>query len=251
MDERRLTVLVDDGEAEGWLSLPEGDGPWPTIVFYADAGGPRPAMSQMIGRLVSRGYAVLQPHFYWRSAPYAPVDGRTVFSVPSERARLGTLMASVQPERVMEETRLLLERAARDASLRVDRIGAVGYCMGGRLAFLFATHLPQVAAIAAIHAGGLVGDTPESPHLRCRAIRGEVYLGVAEDDASCTPEDQATLREALDTAGVRYTMDQYGARHGWAVPDFPVYDAGEAERHWRAILALFARALAPTGSHGG
>jgi len=52
------------------------------------------------------------------------------------------------------------------------------------------------------------------------------------------------LREALDTAGVSYQMEVYpGALHGFAVADFPVFDAAAAEQHWARILALFGRQL--------
>ena len=53
----------------------------------------------------------------------------------------------------------------------------------------------------------------------------------------------ALTEQALAALGKRYQMEHYEARHGWAVIDTPVYDAAEAERHWKAILALFAEEL--------
>jgi carboxymethylenebutenolidase len=58
-----------------------------------------------------------------------------------------------------------------------------------------------------------------------------------------TKEQAETLEQTLAALGKRYQIEHYAARHGWAVIDTPVYDAAEAERHWKAILALFAEEL--------
>lgn len=246
MIENELAVGTEDGTVEGRLLLPEGGGPWPLVVFYMDAGGLRPATTEMGRRLVEAGYAVVQPDLYWRQRPYRPFDLSSVFSDPDERARILAMVRAVEPEQVMADTRLLLERAAADhPAIRADRFGCVGYCMGGRMAFIAATAMPdRVVAAASIHGGGLVTDAPDSPHRAASAIRGAVYLGVADEDRSCTPEHQEALRQALDEAGVRYQLELYsGARHGFAMADFPVYDAAAAARHWERVLELFDREL--------
>jgi carboxymethylenebutenolidase len=245
MSEKRIEAKVGDGVANGRLILASGDGPWPVVLMFPDAGGLRAAMSGMGERLAAGGYAVLQPNPFWRSEPFAPFDFATVWGNPTERQRLGALIGSMKVEQVMSDTLALLAEAGKDPRVHADRIGTIGYCMGGRLAFQSAERLPElVAAAAIIHGGGLVSDAPESPHRGVGTIRAEVYLAVADQDGSCTPEHQRVLREALDAAGVRYQMELYpAARHGFAVPDFPVFDAAAAEQHWQRVLALFGRVL--------
>lgn len=70
-----------------------------------------------------------------------------------------------------------------------------------------------------------------------------MYFGIAKDDGSFTKEQAGTLEATLAASGRRYQIEHYEARHGWAVIDTPVYDEAEAERHWQAILALFAEEL--------
>jgi carboxymethylenebutenolidase len=54
----------------------------------------------------------------------------------------------------------------------------------------------------------------------------------------------ARLIEALMTSSVDHRHDLYvGAAHGWTMADFPVYDADAAERHWTALVDLFAETL--------
>jgi carboxymethylenebutenolidase len=245
MDMKPISVQTDEGGVDGRLFLPEGDGPWPLVVSYMDAGGLRPAMTELAGPLVRAGYAVVQPDLYWRLGAYAPFDCRTVFTDPAERKRLFEMIRAVRPDQAMRDTQLLVDAVAADSRIRADRFGCVGYCLGGRMAFIAAAELaPRVAAAASIHGGGLVTDAPDSPHLGAPRMRAALYLGVADNDASCSPEHQQALRQALDAAGVRYTLELFsGALHGFAVPDFAVYDAGAAERQWQRVLQLFAETL--------
>ncbi len=243
MNERTLTVTTPDGQADGRLLLPLDPGPCPLVYFFVDAGGLRASMNEMAGHLTGAGYAVLMANPYWRQGPYEPFDTQTVFSVPEERARLMKMIQAVVPAQWLSDTEALAA-SIDDARVQRDRIAMIGFCMGGRSAFIGACSREGVAAVAPIHAGGLVNDTPESPHRKVDALKAAVYLGVADEDASCTPEHQAALKAALDAANVRYELELHpGARHGFAVPDFPVYDAAVARRTWDQVLTLFTREL--------
>ena len=246
MIERRIEVNRDDGVVDGRLFVPEtapgARGSWPLVVMYMDAFGLRPALAAMAERLVARGYAVLQPNLYWRHGTFEPFDPATAFGDPAERGRIMGFVHSVRPEQAMADTRALVDEVAkRDARIRTDRFATVGYCMGGRVAFISAELIPEhVVAAACIHPGGLVTDRPDSPHRAVGDIRGAVYVAAADQDQGFTPEHRKTLSAALDAAGVAYELEFFeGARHGFAVPDHSVYDEGAAERQWGKVLALF------------
>ncbi len=227
------------------LDLPDTDAArFPLVVFYPDAGGPRDAMTTMAQRVTANGYACMIVNPYWRLPPYAPFDVATVFTDPPERARIFALMNGFDTTQLVGDTVALLD-AITDPRVAKDRIGTMGYCMGGRIAFLAGTILGErVAAVAAIHAGGLVSDKPESPHRRVGTMRANVYVGVADADGSCTPEHQAALATALTEANVTHQIELYpNVKHGFAVPDFPVYDEAAAEKHWQRVLALFETTL--------
>ena len=246
MSGTRIEAKTDEGVVDGRLFLPAGQGPAPLVVYFMDAGGLRPATDAMGERLAAAGYAVLQPNLYWRFGDYAPFDTKTVFGDAEERKRLMGMLGSLKPAAVMEDTRALLDALTEQPRVRADRFGAVGYCVGGKMTFVAAaTFGERCVAAASIHGGGLVSDASDSPHRGAGAIRARVYLGVADEDGSCTPEHQAALREALDGAGVRYQLELYeGARHGFAMTDFPVHDAAAEAKHWERVLALFADELA-------
>jgi carboxymethylenebutenolidase len=84
----------------------------------------------------------------------------------------------------------------------------------------------------------------DSAHLLADRMRARVYVGVAEIDASFSPEQQQRLDRALADGGVDYTIEIYkGAKHGFAVNGHLVYDRDSSERHWQRLLHLFKETL--------
>lgn len=240
-----LHTPTPDGVAEARLFLPEPHVPTPLVVFLMDAFGLRPALTDMAARLVSAGYALLQPNLYWRSGPFAPFDARTTFNDPLERTRIFSLMNGFTAAQVGADLDAHLAALADHPALRPGPVGLLGYCMGGRQAFYLAAHLgARAAAMASIHGGGLVKSDPSSPHRGASRIRARCYFAVADRDNSCTEADCETLGESLCAAGVAHTIELYpDALHGFATPDMGVFDEAAAERHWTRVLALFAETL--------
>jgi len=98
---------------------------------------------------------------------------------------------------------------------------------------------------ASFHGGNLATDKPDSPHLFVKNITGRVYVAGAIEDASFPEEQKNRLEKALTEAGVDHLVETYpGGRHGFAVPDVPVFDSTAAERHWAALSGLFHETLA-------
>jgi len=111
--------------------------------------------------------------------------------------------------------------------------------MGGRNAFIAATRFPYRLRAPGRHRYGRPGE----PAPLCGDGAGAQYFGIANDDVFFTKEQAETLEQTITALGKRYQIEHCEARRGWAVIDTPVYDAAEAERHWKAILALFGEEL--------
>ncbi|APR88380.1 Dienelactone hydrolase family protein [Minicystis rosea] len=245
MAQAKLDVRTHDGVMDVYLHAPEGSGPFPTVILYVDAGGVRPAMHEMAEHLAATGYLVAMPNLFHRAGAFEAFDLDTVWSDPPERARIMALVKQASPAAVMADTTALLDALAKEPRARAERVGCVGYCLGGRLAFTAAGAHPEcVVAAACIHGGHIATDDPESPHRHAARIRAALYFGVADGDTSCPPESQATLKAALDAAKVRYVLDVFrGAAHGFAVKDLAVYDPVAADKQWQRVFALFAKTL--------
>ena len=124
-------------------------------------------------------------------------------------------------------------------------IGTTGYCFGGRMSLITAEGLGRkIAAAASFHGGRLaVADDPSSPHLAADQITATVYVAGAKDDNSFTAEQAELLETRSPTRESTTPLEFYPARHGFAVPDNPTYDAEADARHWDSLRELYGAHL--------
>ena len=240
-----VVIPAAEGECAASLHVPEGDGPWPAVIMYPDAGGLRPTLRSMGERLSGLGYVVLVPDVYYRAGGFEPFSMATVFSDADERQRLFTLMSGLTPDMSVRDAASFLDYLGSRAEVMAGPVGTTGYCMGGRISLTVAgSHGDRIGAAASFHGGRLaVEDDPNSPHLLAGNVKAVVYVAAAKDDGSF-PEDQAErLTKAYTDAGVSFTIETYPALHGFAVPDNPTFDDSAAERHWEAMERLYGEAL--------
>ncbi|HWZ90925.1 MAG TPA: dienelactone hydrolase family protein [Polyangiaceae bacterium] len=239
-----IAIQTKDGSCPSYVYRPTGTGPWPAVLVFMDGIGIRPAMLELGERLASHGYFVVLPDLYYRSGPYEPMDGHTVFSDPEQRKIVAAKFALATQANVMSDTRVFLDYLAAEPQVKPGRIGTTGYCMGGLMSLTAAgTYPDRIAAAASYHGARLATDAPESPHLLAPKMQARVYVAGAIEDASFPDEMKARLEQALTEAGVNHQIETYPAKHGWVFRDTPVYDAAAAERHWQSLLALFDETL--------
>ncbi len=239
------SITTADGTCPVTLATPDGDGQWPAVVMYPDAGGVRATFDQMAAHLADLGYVVLVPDVYYRDAGWAPFDMGTVFADQDERNRLFGMISKVTPDIMAADATAFFDYLAARPEVRGEKFGTTGYCMGGRTSLVVAGRVPARVAVAmSFHGGGLAADDAGSPHLLADKFQAVVYVGGAENDASFTPEQAETLDKALTAAGVEHTIEFYAAAHGFAVPDNAPYDHAAAQRHWTAMKDVFGAHLA-------
>src|ERR1035438_804111 len=211
MSSKTVEISTRDGVADAYLSRPGGQGGSDAgVLFIMDAFGLRPRIEEMADRIAARGFVVLAPNVLYRAGPASSMEMPDLED-PAKRdpffARLRPAMAELTPERIESDGAAYLDYLGEVAS---PPFAITGYCMGGRVGWRIAAAYPErVAALAAFHAGGLVSDDEDSPHLSAGEISAELYLGHADNDQSMTPEHVAALEQALREAGVRYRSELY------------------------------------------
>jgi carboxymethylenebutenolidase len=241
-----VTIKTRDGLCAASLFTPaEKAGPWPGVIFFMDGLGIRPSMWEMGQRLADGGYLVLLPDLYYRLGSYPPMNPAQVLADPKLREGLMKFVTSLDRDRKIADAAAFIEFLSSRSEVKGDRFGATGYCMGGNASLTAAGAFPgRFAAAASFHGGNLATDQPDSPHLFVKNITGRVYVAGAVQDASFPEEQKDRLEKALTEARVDHLVETYPARHGFAVPDMPVFDAAAAERHWAALSKLFHDAFA-------
>jgi carboxymethylenebutenolidase len=246
MSSETVDIKTADGIADAYLARPDDGERHPGVLLLMDAFGLRPQIETMADRIAARGFTVLAPNLFYR-AGRAPVLEHADLNDPEQRAALFEqimpLMAELTPERIVSDAGAFLDLLEQ---VGTGPVAITGYCLGGRLGWRIAVAYPdRVAALGGFHAGGLVTDDPDSPHLSAGDITAEIYLGHADNDQSMTAENIATLERALDDAAVTYRSELYrGAAHGYTMADSAVYDADAAERHFAELFALLDRTIA-------
>ncbi|MEU0547694.1 dienelactone hydrolase family protein [Micromonospora sp. NPDC005979] len=248
MQTTTVDIPTSDGTADASLTRPDGDGPFPAVLLFMDAFGPRPRLVEMAERIAERGYLVLTPHLFYR-AGRAPLFDLSRLGEADQRGalfeKIVPLIGALTPDVISRDSAAYLDFLAARDDVRPGPVVITGYCMGGTNALrAMEAHPDRIAAVASFHAGRVVTDAPDSPHLGVGSITGELYFGHADADQSMTPEQIATLEKALDAAGVRYRSEVYGgAHHGFTMADTPMYHEQGTERHWVALFDLLDRVL--------
>jgi carboxymethylenebutenolidase len=249
---KKIQLATPDGPCTTEVVVPEGSGPWPAVVVFFDAAGLRPAQTRIAERIAGGGYLVLQPDLFHRSPPLSALLGGSevtlaalgkVFGDADLRGKFMSdyYLPALDYTNLGKTIGAVLEHIAGRPDFR-GRVGTTGYCMGGNASVRAATIFgDRLAATAAFHPGGLVTDQPDSPHRRAKTIKSRVYLGPAIDDLP--PEAETKLRAEFDAGHVRYEIEHYQAKHGYAVDDAHVYDAAAAERHYAALGRLYSETL--------
>ncbi len=243
MIEREIDVTTAEGTMKTFVFHPEHDGPHPVVLYLMDAPSIRPALRDMASRLATAGYYVMLPYLFYRGGPY-----REFGASDEDMHQRRELMGSVTPTNIIGDAEALLAIADADPAARSGDIGAVGFCMSGGLVVSLARAMPErVAAVASIHGAWMVRDSADSPHLNLDTVRAEVHLAWVEGDPTAPTDTIPVFREALDAAGVTYTLDLVTtAEHGFA-PAGPRYDRAESERHWERVHSMMRRHLLSSG----
>lgn len=242
MADRTEMVATPDGTMEVFITHPNGPGPYPVVIQIMDGIGMREELRDHARRTALWGYYVMAPDLYYRFGLKGPLD----FSKPEERDKLMAAIGALTAERATSDVEAVLELAQGDPAARSGKIGLYGFCMGGKLTLVLSQTLgDRVAAGASIHPGNLVTDTPDSPHRHLDRVEAELYFGIADNDATATPEQMAELEKELRAHKVAYQLEWHpGALHGYMMPSrAELYDQQAAETVWGRMEALFARKL--------
>ena len=229
--------------AQTLLFRPDDVADFPGVVFLTDIWGIRPANIGMAKRLAEQGFAVLMPNVFHR---YSRIQANGWKPAEAEIPKaLSTLIGTLTADQMVSDGKAYLDFLLAQKGVKPGKVGVVGYCFTGQMALRMAAAAPDiVAAAASFHGGWLVTDKPDSPHKQIPAVKGRLYFGHAVEDASATPEQIATLEESLRNWHGAFQSETYeGARHGWTVPDQPIYNQLQAERAFEKLVELFDATL--------
>lgn len=218
----------------GYLALPPA-GQGPGLLLFQEIFGVNEHIRAVAEQYALDGFTVLAPDMFWRQAPRVELGYEG-----EQRDRGRALMTALQPQQVLDDI------AAGVAALRAlpqcaGRTGAIGYCLGGRLAYLAAATAGVDAAVA-YYGGGIHGQLE-----RASAIRCPVQFHYAGHDEHIPPAAVQQVREAFAGRDGTEVHVYPGSMHGfncWARGSYHAPSAALA--HGRSLQFL-ARTLMGAG----
>jgi carboxymethylenebutenolidase len=240
--EADVNITTPDGVADAYFVHP-ASGTAPGVLMWPDIFGLRPAFRQMGKRLAESGYSVLvvNPFYRVKKAPTAENGGRTPIDQVMPFAQ------GLNETTHMTDAKAFIAWLDQQPSVARNRkMGVQGYCMSGPIAFRTAAAVPdRIGAVATFHGGGLVTNTPNSPHLQAAKSKAQFLIEIAENDDARAPNDKVAMKDTFAKANLPAEIEVYaGAAHGWCPPDSTVYNEPLAEKAWARLLALYTKALA-------
>ncbi len=242
-----IDIAARDGKMNTFIAHPDGEGPFPAVLMYMPSSGVREELCDMARQLAAYGYYVLLPNVYYRMVRVVDIDANRLFDDDYEPVKtfMNKLNNGYTNALSVSDTEAMITFIDSQPLIKKGKIGVVGYCMGGRLALAAIGAFPErIDAMVSMYGGKLHTDRPDSPHLAADRISGELYFGIAENDAYVPMEMNNRLRDHLDKIGVSYRMDIYPeAEHGFCFPKRYCY-APDADAKHRALMTdLFERRL--------
>ncbi|MGW8278619.1 dienelactone hydrolase family protein [Sphingomonas aurantiaca] len=199
-----IPTLAGDGEFTAYRATPAGT-PKAAIVVIQEIFGVNAGIRRKCDTLAEAGYLAIAPDLFWRLEPGIELDP----DIEPEFQRALKLMGEFDQDKGIADIEASV-RAVRSELGDGAKVGVVGYCLGGRLAFMTAARTDVDASVGYYGVGidGLLGEK--------NAIAHPVLLHVPEEDHFVDKDAQAAMHAGLDDHPKVTIYDYAGEDHGFA-----------------------------------
>lgn len=224
------TIGGPDGAFAAYVARPATQSA-PAVVVIQEIFGVNAVMRGIADELAGHGYLAICPDLFWRIEPGIDITDQS----PAELKRAFDLFAGFDVDLGVKDIAATVAYAKKESG-STGAVGAVGFCLGGLLAFLTAARTPAKACV------GFYGVNIDK-HTGEGTAGKRVMLHIAEKDEFVPPAAQQAIIAALgDRPGV--TLHTYpGCGHAFARKGGAHYDPAAAQLAWRRTLDFFEEAL--------
>jgi len=225
-DSKNVSYKSGDETVNAVLYTPAGKGPFPAIIVIHEWWGLNDWVKDQAAKLAGEGYVALAIDLYRGKVATTPDQAHEIMrGVPEDRAKrdLHAAFAFLQSQ----------------ANVKKDRIGAIGWCMGGGYSLDVALQEPALAADV-INYGHLATD-PDA----LKKINAPILGLFGALDQGIPPHDVKKFGETLDGMGKKIEIKIYDdAGHGFENPNNKDgYRAADAADAWKRIVSFLGETL--------
>ena len=224
----------DGGEFDAYLALPAG-GYGPGIVVLQEIFCINSFVRNVADWYAAHGFVALAPDLFWRMERNVELTDKG-----DDWNKALAFYDQLDEAKAVEDSAAALEFLRRHTACS-GRAGAVGFCLGGNLAYLLSTRFKPDCAV------GYYGVSIEKTLNEAANLTSPLMLHVAGDDRFCPPEAQQQIHEALDANPLVTIHDYPGQDHAFGRPGGEHYNPAAAELADLRSLEFFVNHLAGTG----
>lgn len=238
-----VELTVDGGKMPTFVAYPEAAGPRPVVLVFQEIFGVNGHIKDVAARVAKEGYVAIAPDYHHRAWPTG-----TQLPYNDEGMKKGMeVIPKLTTEGVDKDIDACLAYLANKKEANTQKLGAMGFCIGGHVTYLAAATRP-LAAAASFYGGGIASFGPGGGKKtidRTGDIKGKILCVFGKDDPMI-PEDQvAAIRKALEENKVRHEVVVYdNASHAFfRDPDPRMYREHAAKDAWERTKRLFKEEL--------
>ena len=224
----------DGGEFDAYLALPAG-GYGPGIVVLQEIFGINKTVRDVADWFAAHGFVALAPDLFWRQQRNVELTDKG-----DDWNKALAFYMGLDEAKAVEDSAAALEFLRRHSASN-GRVGAVGHCLGGNLAYLLSVRFKPDCAV------GYYGVGIEKKLDEAKNLTSPLMLHIATEDKFCPPEAQRQIHEALDSNPLVTIHDYAGQDHAFGRPDGEHYNAAAAELANLRTLEFFVTHLAGAG----
>ena len=225
-----VDVKVSDGAFRAYVARPSAE-PKAAVVVLQEIFGVNAVMRGKTDWLASEGFLAVCPDLFWRIEPGIDITDKTqaemdrafeLFGAFDQQKGLGDIQATIDLTRQMGP----------------GKVGAMGYCLGGLMAYLTACHTDSDASV------GYYGVSIDQRLSEASGIKKPLLLHVAGKDGFVPPPAQQAMHQGLDANPLVTLIDYPERDHAFAREGGANYDASDAARADAQTIAFFKEKLA-------
>ena len=225
-DSKTVSYKSGDDTVQGVLYTPSGNGPYPAIIVIHEWWGLNDWVKEQAAKFADEGYVTLAVDLYRGKVAKTPDEAHEIMrGVPEDRAK--------------RDLHAAFAFLASQSNVKKDRIGAIGWCMGGGYSLDVALQEPTLAADI-INYGHLATD-PEA----LKKINAPILGLFGAQDRGIPPADVRKFGEALDKMGKKIEIKIYDdAGHAFENPNNrDGYREADAADAWKRTVEFLATTL--------
>lgn len=209
-----ISIATSDGSFNAYYAPPK-ESAAPAIVMLQEIFGVNESMRQVARDFAAKGYHVIVPDLFWRQKPGVELDPA------KDREAAAGYMQGLDPAKAAADCQTAIT-AARKLEGASGKVAVIGFCLGGRLAYVLAAKSDADAAIA------YYGVGLETMLDLMAEMRAPLLLHIGGADPLCPPDKQAAIMEEVKKTPDVYAYVYDGARHAFRRPQGDGYKADAA-----------------------